>query len=65
MDETSYIDAIIKENMPVMIRLLEGRDISAVPIAQDRDVIIIRNANAKGTSMIYKKAISVITPTGG
>jgi sRNA-binding regulator protein Hfq len=65
MDETSYIDAIIRSRRPVMIRLLEGRDISAVPIAQDRDVIIISNNNEKDTSMIYKKAISVITPTGG
>jgi sRNA-binding regulator protein Hfq len=65
MDGNMYIDTIIRKGQPVMIRLLDGRDISAVPMAQDGEVLIIKNPSTGGTSMIYKKAISVITPLGG
>ncbi len=65
MDGISFIGIMIRKAQPVMIRLLDGRDISAVPVAQDNDVLIIRNPSTGGTSLIFKKAISVITPPGG
>lgn len=65
MDGTTFLDTVIRKGQSVMIRLLDGRDISAVPIAQDGEALIIRNPSTGGTSLIYKKAISVITPLGG
>lgn len=65
MSETEYLDNLVKDERLVMIRLTEGRDISAVPVAHDGSAIIIKNVRTGNTSLIYKKAISVITPTGG
>jgi sRNA-binding regulator protein Hfq len=65
MNETKYLDELITKEQLVMIRLLEGRDISAVPIAHDQVAVIIKNIHSGNTSLIYKKAISVITPLGG
>lgn len=62
MNETEYLEDLIKREQLVIFRLSEGRDISAVPIAQDEDAIIVKNKGTGCTSMIYKKSISVITP---
>lgn len=64
MNETAFIDRLIEKADPVMIRLLEGRDISAVPIAQDREAIIFKREHSDEKLLIYKRAISVITPLG-
>lgn len=63
MNEQEYLDELIRGGRQAMFRLSEGRDISAVPVAHDEAVIIIKNALSGNTSMIYKKAISLITPT--
>jgi sRNA-binding regulator protein Hfq len=65
MNEKGYLDELISKGQQIMIRLNEGRDISAVPVAHDAEAIIIKNAHTGNTSMIYKKAVSVITPVGG
>jgi sRNA-binding regulator protein Hfq len=65
MNEAEYLDDLITKGKQVMIRLMEGRDISAVPIAHDEAAVVIKNAHTGNTSLVYKKAISVITPTGG
>ncbi len=61
MNGTQYIDNLITHGQEVTIRLCEGRDIQAVPIAQDADSIVISRITGE-TALIYKKAISVITP---
>jgi sRNA-binding regulator protein Hfq len=65
MSESEYLDDLIKKGQLVMIRLTEGRDISAMPVAYDDAAIIVKNVHTGNTSLIYKKAISVITPTTG
>lgn len=65
MNETEFIDDLINKGKPTVIRLLEGRDILALPIAQDADAIIVKREHSGETSIIYKRAISVITPSGG
>lgn len=63
MNEQEYLDDLIHNGRQAMFRLSEGRDISAVPVAHDASVIIVKNVLTGNTSMIYKKAISIITPT--
>lgn len=67
MNEQEYLEDLIRNSRQALFRLSEGRDLSAVPIAHDAAVIIIKNVHTGNTSLIYKKAISVITPmpTGG
>jgi sRNA-binding regulator protein Hfq len=65
MNETSFIDNLVDKGQPVIIRLLEGKDIMAIPVAHDGETIIIKKNHSEETSMIYKRAISVITPAGG
>lgn len=62
MNETAYLDELIQKGQTVMFRLAEGRDISAVPVAHDGIAIIVRNAHTGNTSLIYKRAVSVVTP---
>lgn len=65
MDEASFIGALISKGQPVAIRLMEGKDLYAIPIAHDTNAIIIKRNNSDEISLVYKKAISVITPAGG
>lgn len=61
MNETIFLDNMISQGQEATIRLCEGRDIQAVPVAQDNDCIIVRRPSGEA-ALIYKKAISVITP---
>ncbi len=61
MNGTTFLDNMISLNQEATIRLCEGRDIQAVPVAQDDDSIVVRRPSGE-TALIYKKAISVITP---
>ena len=65
MNETTYINDMIKKRQLVVIRLMEGRDISAIPVSHDSEAIIVKRKNTNELSLIYKNAISVITPSGG
>lgn len=62
MYETSFLDGLIARGQEVTIRLCEGRDIQAVPVAQDALSIVVRRPSGD-EALIFKKAISVITPT--
>lgn len=61
MNGILFIDNLIAHGQEAIIRLCEGRDIQAMPLAQDTDSVIVRRASGE-TALIYKKAISVITP---
>lgn len=65
MNGTSFLDSLISSGLPVTIRLTEGRDIQAVPVAQDADSILIRRDANGEVALVYKRAISLITPMGG
>ena len=64
MDGTAFIDALISSKRAATFRLTEGRDIMAVPVAQDGESVVVRRGKSEELSLIYKKAISVITPSG-
>lgn len=61
MNGTMFLNDLIARGQEVTIRLCEGRDIQAVPVAQDADSIVVRRPSGD-TALIYKKAVSVITP---
>ena len=61
MNGTVFLENMITHGQECVFRLCEGRDIQAVPVAQDDDSIVVRRTSGE-TALIYKKAISVITP---
>ena len=65
MNESTFLDDLIARKQPIVVRLLEGRDILALPLGQDDTAIIVKRPNASECSVIYKRAISVITPMEG
>lgn len=65
MDEQTLLNELIRRGKPVNFRLLEARDIFAVPVAFDAESIIVEGNQPGEYALLYKRAISVITPSGG
>lgn len=65
MNGTLFLENLINRGIPATFRLLEAKDIQGVPVAQDDESIIVMRDGSVETTLIYKKAISVITPSGG
>ncbi len=64
MVETVFLRELIVSQRPVMIRLTEGRDIAAVVLGQDSETLLVqRPQHVDERSLIYKRSISVITPS--
>lgn len=62
MAESAYIGDLIRHRQNVMIRLSEGRDIFGMILSQDAESVLVQRYHSTDHSMIYKRAISVITP---
>lgn len=62
MAESAYIGDLIRDHQNVMIRLAEGRDIFGMILSQDAESVLVQRFRSMDRSMIYKRAISVITP---
>ena len=62
MGESAYIGDLIRDRQHVMIRLAEGRDIYGRILSQDTESVLVQRYHSLDHSIIYKRAISVITP---
>lgn len=65
MVEAALLREMIHDRRAVTIRLLEGRDIFAIVLSQDADTLLVQRPGTGERSLIYKRAVSVITPTEG
>ena len=63
MVEAGFLRELIVSHRPVMIRLTEGRDIFATLLGQDGETVLVQRHEAEDRALIYKRSISVITPT--
>ncbi len=63
MVETGFLRELIVTHRPVMIRLTEGRDIAAILLGQDGETVLVQRHKAEDRALIYKRSISVITPS--
>jgi RNA chaperone Hfq len=58
-----YIDALIEDQIPVLIALANFAEVEGLILAHDDSVVLLRNARWRiRQRLIYKSSIAVITP---